>query len=519
MKYKESQIDKELRQWFLNDYSKALLRKISLRDGSIRGITDLDVEFAYPITAFAGVNGAGKSTILAIACCAYHAKSNGFKSQKRKYPYYTFSDFFIQHSNEIPPEGLHINYHIAHDSWKNKDSFPDGKGIGVQSRKKSKGGKWNDYSSRVKKCVVFMGIDRIVPHSERSPSRSYSKAFKAINVKGWEDKVKDVVGYILGKNYDEFRLLEHSKYSLPIVKSGQITYSGFNMGAGENALFEIFSTIYSCGEKSLIVIDEIELGLHSRAQRRFIRKLKEVCKDTGTQVICTTHSKDIFDSLPDEARIYIESVNKKTKTTVGISSDFAFSKMSGNKNIELEIFIEDKIAESIINSLLPANIRSRIKINVIGSATAISRQMAASWIRDKNSEVIAIFDGDQRNKISNNFNTANSTIEVGNAEFKEWFHKRICFLPGSTWPEAFLIQKCKEKLDLTKETLGLENEDDAAEFLEYGLQAGKHSEFHEISNHVGLSSEDCAKKMAELVTKNFSNDFSEIMKKIQSFLL
>lgn len=518
MKYKESSIDKELRDWFLNDYSKALLRKIVLKEGCLRGITDLDIEFSYPITAFAGINGAGKSTILAMACCAYHARPDGYKNPKRKYPYYTFSEFFIQHSDEIPPAGLEINYYIAHDSWKKTEKLPNGIGIGMQSRKKSKGGKWNDYASRVKKCVVFMGIDRIVPHNERSPSRSYSKAFKAITQKGWENKVKDAVGYILGKSYDEFRLLEHSKYSLPLVRLGDITYSGFNMGAGENALFEIFSTIYSCGENSLIVIDEIELGLHSKAQKKFIKKLKDVCKETGTQVICTTHSKDIFDSLPDEARVYIESVNNKTKTTIGISSDFAFSKMSGNKSIELEIFVEDKVAESIILSLLPANIRSRIKIHVIGSASAISRQLAATWIKDKRSSVIAIFDGDQKSKNNNNLKTANSMIENHNEDFKKWFAERACFLPGDVWPERYIISKCKEALSETKDLLALDDENDAAEYLQHATQAGKHSEFYELSNYVGLPSEDCVKKLCSLVTNKFSNEFQELTEKIRSFL-
>jgi AAA15 family ATPase/GTPase len=84
------------------------------------------------------------------------------------------------------------------------------------------------------------------------------------------------------------------------------------MGAGENALFEIFSTMYSCGERTLLVLDEIELGLHSKAQKLFIRKLKEVCKETCTQVICTTHSKEIFECLPDDARFFVESIGGKT---------------------------------------------------------------------------------------------------------------------------------------------------------------------------------------------------------------
>ena len=77
MKYRESKLDKELRQWFSNDLSKALLRRIQLTEGSMRGVNSLDIDLTYPITAFAGVNGAGKSTILAMACCAYHGRSSG----------------------------------------------------------------------------------------------------------------------------------------------------------------------------------------------------------------------------------------------------------------------------------------------------------------------------------------------------------------------------------------------------------------------------------------------------------
>ncbi|WP_408003341.1 AAA family ATPase [Pseudomonas fildesensis] len=84
MKYRDSKLDKELRQWFFNDYSKRLLRRIKITEGSIRGLNHLDVSFDYPITAFAGVNGSGKSTILALACCAYHntKKASNYQSGK-----------------------------------------------------------------------------------------------------------------------------------------------------------------------------------------------------------------------------------------------------------------------------------------------------------------------------------------------------------------------------------------------------------------------------------------------------
>lgn len=517
MKYRESKIDKELRSWFSADMSKALLRRIQVSKGNLRGVSSLDISFTYPITAFAGVNGAGKSTILALASCAYHANNNAFKLPRRKYPYYTFSDFFIQHREEQAPDGIEIYYTIAHDSWKKNKFQPTGKGLGTQVRRKNKGGKWNDYDGRVKKTVVFLGIERIVPHSERSQSRSYSKSFADVKPKGWEVKVREAVGFILGRTYDDFRYLEYSRYSLPIVKIGDITYSGFNMGAGENALFEIFSTIYSCGEKALLVMDEIELGLHAKAQKLFMKKLKEVCKETGTQVICTTHSREIFECLPDDGRFFVETVGGKTRLTSGISPDFAFAKMGAQNGNELEILVEDDVGKSLLQAALSASTRTRVTIKVIGSATAIARQLAACYVRKDDRSVIAIFDGDQQVKDLDNFGHAKNMTENPGADFESWYRSRIAYLPGTTWPEAWIVQKAKEASDLAASALSTEP-DVVKEILEYGLQAGKHNEFFEISQNVGLSRSQCLELLCATVCEAFPSAVSPLVQNIENML-
>lgn len=509
MKYRESQLDKELRGWFANDLTKALLRSIKLKKGSLRGINALDISFDYPIVAFSGINGAGKSTILALACCAFHNELDGFKLPRRKNTYYTFSDFFIQHAKEVAPQGIEINYTIAYDKWKKSERFPDGVGIGLQSRRKKKGGKWNDYHKRVERNVVFLGIERIVPHSERSQSKSYSRSFADTPAKGWEGKVKEIVGSILGKKYDDFRYLEYAKYSLPLVKCGDLTYSGFNMGAGENALFEIFSNIYSAGEGALFVMDEIELGLHAKAQKAFMKKLKEICKEMGTQIICTTHSKEIFESLPDEARFFVESVSGKTKITAGISPEFAFSKMGAVVQKELNIFVEDEVARTLVQSALPSSMRSRVDIRVIGSATAISRQIAAFYVRKDERPILAVFDGDQREKKLTNLSHAKKMAENATAEFAVWFESCSSYLPGESWPEAWIVQKCKGVPEKVAEVFAIDV-DEVPEILEYALQAGKHDEFHELSIHVGLSKDQCLQKMAYVVAMAYPAEFDDI---------
>ncbi|PPV05249.1 AAA domain [Xanthomonas bromi] len=518
MKYRESKIDKDLRSWFSNDLSKALLRGIHLNKGSLRGVNNLSLSFDYPIVAFAGVNGAGKSTILAMACCAFHNSPKGFSLPRRKVNYYTFSDFFIQHAQEVAPQGIEILYNIAYDKWAKTQRMPDGKGIGAQSRKKAKGGKWNDYHKRVDRNVLFLGIERIVPHSERSQSRSYSRVFKDVAKKGWEDKVAESVGYILSKKYDDFRYLEHSRYSLPVVRCAGVTYSGFNMGAGENALFEIFSNIYAAGEGALFVLDEIELGLHSRAQKLFMRKLKEVCKETSTQIICTTHSRNVFESLPDDARFFVESVAGKTKVTQGISPEFAFRKMGDEARAELYVMVEDDVARSLVLEALSSALRARVEVLIVGSAAAISRQIAAARIREDQREYLAVFDGDQSEKIRDNLGVARRMFEVPLNNLDTWFSDRVCYLPGEAWPEVWMLQKAKQVSDKIGASLSIDQEE-VSDLMEYGLQAGKHNEFHEISSHVGLPREKVMDKIAAVICREFQEDFRDILTCIEKRLV
>jgi len=133
-KYRDSREDKQLRFWFNSDMTCALLKQIDLSVGGLRGLEKCKLTLNYPITAIAGRNGAGKSTLLAMACCAFHAKSNQYRLPGRKHSYYTFSDFFFQHTNEVPPAGIEIYYQIAYNSWRKSADHPEGVGLAFQKR-------------------------------------------------------------------------------------------------------------------------------------------------------------------------------------------------------------------------------------------------------------------------------------------------------------------------------------------------------------------------------------------------
>jgi len=522
MAYNYSRLDEENRNWFVNDNSCATLRTIKILYGQIRGLRKITIDFRYPITAIAGRNGSCKTTVLALSACAFHNEPNGFKLSGRKQPYHTFSDFFVQTKEEAALGRIRIGYEILHDKWKGRES-----GAAWQYRTKKLGGRWNNYDSRVSRTVVFLGVERIVPHAERSVSKSYRGKFKSGNDHGWENDVRDVVGRILGTDYTLFSYRRHSKYRLPVVaKKDQKIYSGFNMGAGEHSLFELFSIINECPRGSLILMDEIELGLHEKAQENLIKELKEVCKKRKFQIICTTHSSRILECLPPEGRIFLERIGDEIDIIPEISPAYATGKLSGRPNSELDILVEDKAAKLILETVLDKELRARTNILYIGSSAAVMRHLAARYkeIRQRKGntpEICVFLDGDKSSRKSEQINQFTKALEnpTEQNESKDWVEKRLLFIPGNEWPELWIFQASDRepfyKRFAREVQMSVLEVDD---MLDASARAEKHKEFYEAAKFLALDETVVASYLIKSAFESAPIESQKITNAVRGFL-
>lgn len=521
MQYNYSQLDHDNFKWFANDMTKATLSEIQLCTGNLRGLHPFELVFSYPISVISGPNGSGKSTILAMVACAYHNGPKGFRLPERRLSYYRYSDFFIQSSEEVPPEGIVIRCRFMHNNWRKSAQAPNGIGNLWQKHEKKKGGKWSNYSGRVRRNVVFLGIQRVVPPSEKTVSKSYRHFFTDGAPTGVEDEVKTAVGRVLTKQYDRFWLKSHGKYRLPVVdRRGQL-YSGFNMGAGENALFEIFLTIFSTPPGTLLVIDEIELGLHESAQRNLLNELKRICDERHIQVICTTHSAAVLASVPPEARFFVQSYSDKTVITTGISPEYAAGQLAVQNSNELDIYVEDGVAAHLVESALPLEVRRRANVIPIGSATAIIRQLSSRFKDRKHSECMAVLDGDQAPKQSAHLNSFLRFLEtVTDSKAAEtWFKKRVSFLPGPDWPEKWLLNRVRSVESKPLARLLKVPQHDLASALDAAATAPKHDELRALSARLVLDQEYLTGVLSAFICERDEETLTDCLAKVKDLLL
>lgn len=295
------------------------------------------------------------------------------------------------------------------------------------------------------------------------------------------------------------------------------------MGAGENAVFEILTSLFKAGRGALLVIDEIELGLHEKAQIKLIDELKKLCMETHCQIICSTHSPVILDTLPPSARFFIQSIGKRTLVTPEISSEFATGKLAGKNTGEMRIFVEDEVAESYLSAALPLRIRGRVNIQRIGSSEAVLRQIAAHY-KEKDDRCMAIMDGDKRAEnmasLTKIANLTEASTEDQKQVVRDWAEPRLTYLPGTTWPEKWLLEivhQYTDKIGLVRDWR-VEDEGQIDDAIDEALREEKHKEFRKLASALAQDEGKIRQDLIRFVTDQDADLLGNLIEHIDSLL-
>ncbi|NKS42671.1 AAA family ATPase [Rhodococcus hoagii] len=370
---RDSEIESLSKKVSKNDYGQ-YLRRVTLK--KVRQFTERSISFDFPVTALVGPNGGGKTTVLGSAGLLYkEVKPRRFFAKSGDYDA-SMKDWSIE--CEVVDKSL--------------STLP------FTRSAKYRQARWA--RDALKRSVLIFGVDRTVPATERSAlDRAVGNRYVAKRVVAISAETAESVESILDKDIQGYNTLEVSDDGritmFSAAEENGNTYSEFHFGAGEASVIRIVLAVEAAPKNSLILIEEIENGLHPIATRRMVEYLIKVALRKSCQVIFTTHSNDALDPLPESA-IWAAYRGQLVQGKLDVR---AMRTITGQVDAKLAIFVEDEFARDMTLTVLRAyrGIEiGAIKIHPLkGAGTARTVHLSRAKDPDQKFPSIALLDGDQ----------------------------------------------------------------------------------------------------------------------------
>jgi ABC-type molybdenum transport system ATPase subunit/photorepair protein PhrA len=334
------------------------------------------------LTAILGVNGCGKSTILHALACCYKPTQNSNATN------HIFSHWFTP-TTDATWMGSELT--LNHE-WKDgKNDFCEDQIFTKQVNR------WTPrYDRRTERHVELIGITTCVPKIEQESQISFIKYETNAVVTEVSDRVRSAMGEILGRNYTELNQHKVSKtknyYGL---EHTGVRYSALSMGAGEQRLLFILQKVFEAPKYSLILIDEIDLLLHTNALHLLIQQLHKRAVEKSLQVIFTTHRESVLELSEILSIKHIHQSENKTHWLTDTKSE-TLLRLTGKAEKVIELFVEDDVSLAIAMQVAGSlGLRKYVSVKIFGAAQNSFAIASSFVVRKENLNNIAlILDGD-----------------------------------------------------------------------------------------------------------------------------
>lgn len=313
---------------------------------SFRGISDLRVHLPFPVCVLAGANGCGKSTVLFSLASAYgNAPSTIAFTPARLFP-------------NFKPQEEKAN--LADNPGASELVFAYTAGGQPLSMAWKRGKKWDKSffgrkrGSQPQRAVYLHTLSKLTNPSE---IRSVIQlAFRKFDSNEIDASNIAFAQRVLGFRYARLTMVRNRNRDLLVAEradtSGEaaVRYSEFHMSAGERAVIRL-SINLSKLENALVLIDEVEAGLHPMVQQLLMLELQRLALRNQLQIVCTTHSPAVLDTVPIEARLFLERVSDNVVRREAYR-DIIQKALYGRSQDVLSFLCEDEETEYFLRGLL-----------------------------------------------------------------------------------------------------------------------------------------------------------------------
>ena len=415
------------------------------RPVGVRGVRDLRAKFNYPVSVIVGKNGSGKSTVLFAAACAYKAPGADREG-------FVPSEFFPDYQPKQGTRGDQGVETVLHYGY----STPDGLRSMMWKRSTRS---WNRrFSSHLKasqpeRQVFLRTLGNLTNPSGRGMSRMNAEPRESpLTV----SQIKFTEG-LLPFNYSEvIDLSGNSKENLLVAtqKNG-VAYSELHMATGERGILRLSQDIADA-QGALVLIDEVEAALHPLAQKVLMQKFQQLALRNNLQIIVTTHSPVVLNSVPEEGRIFLErnetgEASMTPQPYSGLIQDMLYE----HQDKKFRLLCEDDAAQGVLNGvfdiIIPRLLADRGSIRIDCDTGANEFPMYTRVLKrlDQCEDVFFILDGDKRDSdvkediISALGGDKKDRSDKEKQQDRDKYQGRVMFLPGKGAPEEWVWSRLR----------------------------------------------------------------------------
>jgi hypothetical protein len=349
-----------------------------------RHIKSIDLKFGERLTAIAGQNGTGKSSILGLVghIFSLREKDNSIKHVTLAGKSFETlqSEIFRFSYPEYDKAGEHV-YSVSLDNGdiikvKSSDRVEDGEGkmLRLNVGRKIKG------QGKRQLPVIYLGLRRVYPLAEEEKINKDISKLTEDEVTIYKDLHNRIL--LLGDNLEPPEYVVGSSKKFYAAKTA--FYDSYGNSAGEDNIGQIITALLSfrrlkseLGGKytgGLLLIDELDATLFPAAQQKLVEILFKWAEELDIQVVFTTHSIEMLKMMADSKYsrkaeiIYLDRSTGNIKNEQGnggitkMINNLTVSYKTENQMSKCFVFCEDEEARLWLRNLLDKDINKRIEL-------------------------------------------------------------------------------------------------------------------------------------------------------------
>lgn len=412
----------------IRDLGMEMPGKISIRN--LRNIKKLNFSIPDPgVWLLTASNGGGKTSLL--ACLRRIGQPNSFQTHFPNSLQSSRLDNHLKGSIVYSVGGEQVEYAYRGSRW--------------TPRPRSNSGLLDDFGFPF---VAYVGAsaERVTPRSEDFDPRKVSDAHQEIIDAANEifetskfDNLKKVnVGRGRGQS---------SAFVMLLGGSPRHYHSERHFSLGELCILKLLSVLREAKVNGLVLIDELEMAIHPRAQVKLLEYLTRQAKEKKLTVIFSTHSVTLLKTIDRKKIIFLENNGEGSiKSIVGCFPTYAIGHIASDEEgiPDSVIYVEDDDAKAIASALYKkyllenfpsVALRPTLKFAPIGGFKETVKYLGQSRsMLPEHCAQHALLDGDVADETLKAWSNANNHDQL--ALFKK-YKRNIHYLPWA--PEVGLL--------------------------------------------------------------------------------